>query len=428
MVVKPFRPLADLLRPKSLEEILGQDHILGEGGFLYAYALDETLLVPSLILWGPPGCGKTTLARVLAKRPGFTSVELSALESGVQDIRSVFKQAELCRAQGKILFLFLDEIHRFNRAQQDIFLHALEKGDIILCGATTENPSFELNRALLSRCQVVSLKPLEAKGLECLVQKAEAFLGRPLPLQMDARQVLLDMAQGDGRALVGAIDIIAAQTFDQLLDKQSLLKILQKKPGFYDKNRDAHYDFISTLHKAIRGSDVDAALYWLARMLEGGENPLYILRRLIRCALEDIGLADPQALQQALLADQAYRHLGSPEGDLAVHYLVVYLATAPKSNAVYKAAKKAQELAKTHSSLQPPLHSVNASTALMKQKDYGKGYVYDHDLPDGFSGLNYFPEKMTRTSLYTPVQRGFERDIFKRLIYWDALRKDKNKT
>lgn len=388
--------------------------------------------LPSCILWGPPGCGKTTLARVLATDSGATFSSLSAIFAGVADLKKVFAEAVERHAAGMRTVLFVDEIHRFNRAQQDAFLPHLETGAVILIGATTENPSFALNAALLSRCQVYVLKPLDHPALEQMLARAEAALGQDLPLAADARAQLLAMADGDGRALLALVESLSGllPTHDDpapapLLTPADLMALLPRRALRYDKDREEHYNLISALHKSLRGSDADAALYWLARMVAGGEDMAYLTRRLIRFATEDVGLADPQALPLALAARDAYDRLGSPEGELAVAELVLYLATAPKSNSVYRAWKQALATAKATGALSPPKHSLNAPTALMRREGYGAGYAYDHDTPEGFSGQNYFPDGMARTPFYQPVERGFEREIRKRLAYWDKLRHDR---
>lgn len=415
------RPLADRLRPTSLDQVVGQDHLLGPTGPLGRMVGQGRLA--SIILWGPPGCGKTTIARLLAARTDLEFVPLSAVFAGVADLRKVFATARERRQTGRGTMLFIDEIHRFNRAQQDGFLPYVEDGTVTLVGATTENPSFELNAALLSRCQVLVLRRLDDAGLETLLTRAEADLGHPLPLTAEARTALRAMADGDGRYLLGLADeLLTLPAETPPLDPLALAEAVQKRAPVYDKDREEHYNLISALHKSLRGSDADAALYWFSRMLEGGEDPAYILRRLTRFAVEDIGLADPGALTQAIAAWEAYDRLGSPEGDLAIAQLVLYLGTAPKSNAGYMASKAARKAAKATGSLMPPKHILNAPTALMKDIGYGKGYAYDHDAPDGFSGQNYFPEDMPRHAFYQPPERGFEREIRKRLAYWEKLR------
>lgn len=377
-----------------------------------------------MILWGPPGCGKTTLARLISHSVKQHFVQVSAVLSGISELRKIFEEAEERWKWGEGTLLFVDEIHRFNRSQQDIFLAHLEEGTITLIGATTENPSFELNPALLSRCQVFILKRLEKNDLEKVLRRAETFLKKKLPLDEDARTSLISMADGDGRALLNMAEILFNEAD---VDTAKLNEILNKRAPLYDKAQESHYNLISALHKAMRASDVDAALYWLTRMLQGGENPMYILRRLVRFATEDIGLADPQALSQAVLAQQAYHFLGSPEGELAIAQCVIYLATAPKSNAAYQALKSAQQSVARYGSLMPPLYAVNAPTKLMKGLGYGKGYQYDHEAPEAFSGANYFPEEMPRENYYQPKGKGFEQEILKRLQYWQALRDQKSK-
>ena len=419
------RPLADRMRPTEIEEIVGQDELLGDGAPLRR--MIDTGNLSSFILWGPPGCGKTTLARILAHRTSMRFVALSAVFSGVADLRKAFDEAEKHRAYGEGTLLFIDEIHRFNRAQQDGFLPYVENGTVILVGATTENPSFELNSALLSRCKVFTLKPLDSAALEKLIVRAEELQHRKLPVDAEARQVLIDLADGDGRYFINLMETVYDLTaMNETLDAESLRKVVQKRAPIYDKDREGHYNLISALHKSLRGSDTDAALYWAARMIEGGEDPKYLLRRLTRFASEDIGLADPQALQLALAAWDSYDRLGSPEGELAIAQLVIYLGTAPKSNAAYTAWSAARRAAKEFSSLTPPAHILNAPTKLMQELGYGKDYVYDHDTADGFSGQNYFPDAMGRKSFYHPVERGFEREIRRRLEYWDKLRRMKN--
>lgn len=420
------RPLADQLRPTSLDDVVGQDHLIGEGKPLSDMLKSGVL--SSLIFWGPPGCGKTTLARLLSKDNDRPFVTLSAIGSGVADLRKVFAEAEKQYSQGKQTVLFVDEIHRFNRAQQDSFLPLVENGTIILVGATTENPSFELNSALLSRASVFVLKRLDENALNDLILRAEKALGRTLPLEDSARQALCHMADGDGRSLLNMIEVLSSYRQEPKFDVERLRQVLQKRAPVYDKSQEGHYNLISALHKSLRGSDVDAALYWFCRMLDGGEDPLYIARRLVRFASEDIGLADPHALTQANEAVVAYQSLGTPEGELALAQAVVYLATAPKSNAVYTAYKQAMASAKEKGSLMPPDIILNAPTKLMKQQGYGKGYIYDHDTPEGFSGQDYFPKNMQRERYYFPVERGFERDLSKRLKYWHTLRKKKSTT
>ncbi len=414
------RPLAERLRPQDLDEITGQDHLVGKNAPLRK--MIEGGHLASLILWGPPGCGKTTLARILAQHTDMHFEQLSAIFSGVKDLRAVFDAAKMRFRNGQKTLLFVDEIHRFNKSQQDAFLPVVEDGTIVLVGATTENPSFELNAALLSRAQVFVLKRLEDDALEDLIKRAEAALETKLPLDENARETLKAMADGDGRYLLSMIEQVVAQAGEDILDSEALLNLIQRRAPLYDKGEEAHYNLISAFHKSIRGSDVDAALYWMARMLEGGEDPEYILRRMTALASEDISNADPQALPLVIAAWQAYERLGSPEGHLAIAQAVTYLATAPKSNASYKAMKAAKQMAKESGSLMPPKHAVNAPTKLMKEEGYGQGYQYDHDTPEGFAGQNYFPEDLPRAELYQPVERGFEREIKKRLEYWAKRR------
>jgi putative ATPase len=415
------RPLADRLRPAALTDVVGQDHLLGPEGTLSRMLTRDSLA--SLILWGPPGVGKTTIARLLASAAGLAFVQLSAVFSGVADLKRAFEDAGKRRRGGHGTLLFVDEIHRFNRAQQDGFLPVVENGTVTLIGATTENPSFALNGALLSRCQVMVLKRLDDAALDRLLTRAEQDLGRALPLSDEAKGVLRAMADGDGRYFLNMIEQIAALPHDSpAIDAAELSDLLSKRAALYDKDREEHYNLISALHKSLRGSDPDAALYWFARMLNGGEDPRYIARRLVRFAAEDIGMADPNALTQALAGWETYERLGSPEGELAIAQVVIYLGTAPKSNAVYTAFGAARAAAKATGSLMPPSHILNAPTKLMKQLGYGAGYDYDHGAEDAFSGQNYFPDGMQRVDLYQPRDRGFEREIGKRLEYWAGLR------
>lgn len=417
-------PLADRLRPRVLDEVVGQDHVLGENGYLRR--MMENGQYSSLILWGPPGCGKTTLARLIAKASGYHMETVSAVTSGVSDLKKVFEKATALKQTGTRTLLFVDEIHRFNRSQQDAFLPFVENGTIILIGATTENPSFELNAALLSRARVVVLKRLDDAALDQLLTRAETQMERTLPLTPEARASLLAMADGDGRYVLNMAEELFAVKAKHDIDTQELVELIHRRAPVYDKHQDSHYNLISALHKSLRGSDTNAALYWFNRMLAGGEDPLYIARRLVRFAVEDIGLADPEALHQALAAKQAYEFLGSPEGELALAQAVIYLGTAPKSNAGYVAFKAAKRDAKNHGSLMPPKHILNAPTKLMKQEGYGAGYAYDHDAEDAFSGQDYFPEEMDRQEYYQPVERGFERELKKRQDYWAKLRAKRN--
>lgn len=417
------RPLADLLRPQHLNEVVGQDHLFGEEGVLTKLA--STGKIPSLILWGPPGCGKTTIARLLSQDTGYVFKQISAIFSGVAELRKVFDEAKHLKSMGSQMLLFVDEIHRFNKSQQDGFLPYVEDGTIVLVGATTENPSFELNAALLSRCQVLTLHRLDENALRALMEKTEAHYHKPIPLNEKAKSQLLNMADGDGRYLLTSLEQVYLYAGDKTLDEKSLQNLLQKRAPLYDKGDDAHYNLISALHKSVRGSDPDAALYWFARMIDGGEDPRYLARRMIRMASEDIGLADSHALTITMQAADAYERLGSPEGELTLAHALVYLATAPKSNAVYTAYKTSVVKAKQTGSLLPPKHILNAPTNLMKDQGYGDGYIYDHDTHEAFSGQNYFPDGMKREKFYKPVERGFERDIIKRLEYWQKLREKK---
>ena len=422
------RPLADLLRPQVITDVVGQDHLLNPDAPLGRMLI--TGKVTSFILWGPPGCGKTTIARLLAHHTDMYFEPISAVFSGVSDLRRIFDEAKQRRQSGRATILFVDEIHRFNRSQQDGFLPYVEDGTVVLVGATTENPSFELNAALLSRCKVFVLKRLTDDALESIIKRAERQVGRALPVTDEAREQLKSMADGDGRYLSNMLealfDLPDRDLAEGPLTPEKLLSVVAQRPAVYDKDRDGHYNLISAVHKSLRGSDPDAALYWVARMVAAGEDVKYIFRRLTRFAAEDVGMADPNALTQAVSAWEAYQRLGSPEGDLALAQLVVYLATAPKSIGVYRAWNQAMQAAKETGSLMPPMHILNAPTKLMKQLGYNAGYQYDPDTADGFSGANYFPDKMSRRKFYQPVERGFEREIAKRLAYWDKLRKEKN--
>jgi putative ATPase len=421
--VTAAQPLAERLRPRLVAEIVGQEHLLGPAGSLTGMLARGSLA--SLILWGPPGVGKTTIARLLAAEAGLHFTQISAVFSGVADLKKVFEDALKLKRAGRATLLFVDEIHRFNRAQQDAFLPVVEAGTIVLIGATTENPSFALNGALLSRCQVLVLRRLDDTAMESLLRRAEDDAGKKLPLTEEARATLRAMADGDGRALLNlAEQLFALPDAGAKLDSDALANLLSRRAALYDKDREEHYNLISALHKSMRGSDPDAALYWLARMLAGGEDPRYIARRVTRFASEDIGLADPQALVQAVAAWDGYERLGSPEGEIFLAQAVIYLATAPKSNAAYKALGAAMRAAKETGSLMPPANILNAPTKLMKSLGYGAGYQYDHDTDTGFSGDNYFPEGMGRPDLYRPVERGFEREIAKRLAYWAKLREE----
>ena len=427
LIDDPSRPLADRLRPRALDDVVGQDQLLAADAPLGRMVASGRL--SSIILWGPPGCGKTTIARLLADRTGLVFEQVSATFSGVADLRKVFAAAARRREIGQGTLLFVDEIHRFNRAQQDSFLPYVEDGTIVLVGATTENPSFELGGALLSRCQVMVLRRLDDAALTELLARAESLTGRDLALTEDARTALVSMADGDGRYLLGMVEqVLAAQDAGdpEPLDVEGLRGVVSSRAPLYDKSREEHYNLISALHKSMRGSDPDSALYWLARMLGGGEDPLYVARRLVRFASEDVGMADPAALQMTLAAWDAYERLGSPEGELAIAQAVVYLATAPKSIAVYRGYGRAARLARETGSLMPPAHILNAPTRLMKELGYGEGYEYDPDTADGFSGADYLPDGVERRPLYEPTANGHERRIRERLEYWEGLRARKH--
>ncbi len=421
---KAGQPLADRLRPQSIAEVVGQEHLLGPEGPIGRMLANKRL--SSMILWGPPGCGKTTIARLLAKGTDLFFQPISAVFSGVADLRKIFDAAAKRRRTGQGTLLFVDEIHRFNRAQQDGFLPYVEDGTVVLVGATTENPSFELNAALMSRSQVMVLRRLDDVALDKLLSRAEADAGQPLPLAPDARSALRAMADGDGRHLLAITDeILALKNVTQPLDTAELSKVVQRRAPVYDKDREGHYNLISAVHKSLRGSDPDAAMYWVSRMIDGGEDLAFLFRRLTVFAAEDIGMADPQALQMAIAAWEAFNRIGPPEGHIPLAQLVIYLATAPKSNAGYVALHEAGDAARRTGSLMPPAHILNAPTKMMKELGYGKGYAYDHDDPDAFSGKNYFPDGMPRTQFYRPNERGFEREVIKRLAYWQKLREKK---
>jgi putative ATPase len=419
-------PLADRLRPASLDEVVGQEHLTGPEGAIGRMVSAGKL--SSMILWGPPGTGKTSIARLLADAVGLRFVPISAVFSGVADLTKIFAEAKTAARAGQRTLLFVDEIHRFNRAQQDGFLPYVEDGTVTLVGATTENPSFELNAALLSRCQVLILRRLNEQALDTLIQRAEAEVERPIPLTRDARDALVASADGDGRFLLNQVETLFDVDLDAALDPAGMAALLHRRVPVYDKDREGHYNLISALHKSLRGSDPQAALYYLARMLVAGEEPLYVLRRLTRAAMEDIGLADPQALVQCLAAKDAYDFLGSPEGELAIVQACLYLATAPKSNAAYMAQKSAWRSARETGSLMPPSHILNAPTRLMKDIGYGKGYAYDHDVEEGFSGQDYWPEGMEPQNFYEPAERGFEAKVAERIAYWNELRGKRSKT
>jgi len=414
-----FQPLADQLRPQTLGDVLGQDHLTDHGKPIRV--MYDTQNVKSFLLWGPPGCGKTTLAKVFSTLPGYHFEKISAIFSGVADLKKIFQRAKDSQTQGRQTLLFVDEIHRFNKSQQDSFLPFIEDGTIVVIGATTENPSFELNAALLSRMQVYTLNSLEECHLSELIEKVERVRGQKLPIDAKGKKMLCQFAHEDARALLNMAEFLFS--YDAMISTQDLPKVLSQRAANYDKKGDGHYNLISALHKSMRGSDVNASLYWLARMQEGGEDPLYILRRCVRFASEDVGLADPQALPQSVAALQAFQLLGSPEGDLALHQCVAYLATAPKSNKVYMASKLARKAAQSTNTYSPPAAILNSPTRFMKEQGYGDGYIYDPDTPEGFSGQDYFPEKMQTQVFYTPKDIGFEREVTKRMAYWAHLKK-----
>lgn len=413
-------PLAEVLRPETLDQVVGQDHLLRENGFLARMLATQTL--PSIIFWGPPGCGKTTIARLLASSVDYEFVSISAIFTGVSELRKIFEAAVKARTEGRQTLLFVDEIHRFNRTQQDSFLPIIEDGTIVLVGATTENPSFALNAALLSRAHVLKLRALDSNALQSLLSLAEVKKGVALPINAEARATLISMADGDGRYLLGLAEQLFAMDVTTNLHPRELMQVMQRRAPLFDKAGDEHFNLMSALHKSLRGSDPNAALYYFARMMVAGEDPAYVARRLVRVASEDIGLSDPQALAQALAGWQAVERLGMPEGELAIAQVVVYLATAPKSNALYVANKRAKLAAQSTGSASVPLELLNAPTELMKNSGFGQGYIYDHDTPQGFSGQNYFPESIGRQEFYQPLERGYEREIKKRLAYWQSIR------
>ncbi len=418
------RPLADLMRPSTIDDIVGQPQLLGENGLVRRMVENKKL--SNLILWGPPGCGKTTIARALAKTVDMDFVPMSAVFSGTADIKKAMEMARMNRDIGRNTLLFIDEIHRFNKTQQDTLLPYLEDGTVVFMGATTENPSFNLNNALLSRCHVGVLQPLSTQDLMTLMTRAEEFLGKKLPLDNDARTHLAQMSDGDARFLLNTVEYLVSANFKKKLTPDALDTAIQKRAPLSDKTGDEHYNLISAVHKSLRASDTDAALYWTARMMTSGQDPMYLFRRLTRFAMEDIGLADPNAMQIALSAWQVYERMGSPEGDLALTELVIYLGTAPKSTANYRAQTSAYRTARETGSLMPPKNILNAPTKMMREMGYGAGYIYEPDTESGFSGQNCFPESMERQKFYYPIERGFERDIKKRLEYWDSLREKMN--
>jgi len=415
-----FSPLAERLRPSKLEDVLGQEHLLGENKALKVM-LDNNKLI-SLILWGPAGCGKTTIARLLAEKIGMHFEPISAINSGVKEVRAILESAEIRRNNGKGTLLFIDEIHRFNKSQQDSFLHAVESGTVVLVGATTENPSFEVNSALLSRCRVFIIKQLEKESLSELIDRAEKSEDKKLKITDDAREMLIQMANNDGRFLLNMLEILFALDNQEEIDAEKLQNILNKKHSLHDKAGDSHYNLISALHKSVRGSDIDAALYYFARMVVAGEDMRYVARRVVRMASEEVGLADSYALTLAISASDTYSKLGSPEGELAIAQAIAYIATAPKSNAVYNAYNSAIQIAKSTDNIMPPMNILNAPTKLMKEQGYNEGYKYDHDYPNAFSGQEFFPKELVGTKFYKPNNRGFEREVIKRLEFWKKLK------